>query len=94
MKNLLVIFALALMVSCCVPASDNPDDLIGGSSATTAEVVPTPRMSTVTLFYQDGTNKVLEHPWNEVYINDRCVKFVYDDTYFIHYGEYDITYDR
>lgn len=94
MKNLFLILSMALVVSCCAPAS-NPDDNIDSYSGK-EEVVEQPKMATVTLYYKDGTTKVIEHEWGKTYNYDNYVKFYYEEseTVFEHHGEYDITYDR
>ena len=92
MKNLFILLVLTFMVSCCA-APTNPDDNIDGYESN-KEVVKKPRMATVTLFYEDGTSKVIKHEWSNTYNTDCYVKFVSDDNVFIHYGTYDITYDK
>lgn len=94
MRKLILILSLGAMVACCVPASTNPDDNIDSKSSKKEVVEEKTRMATVTLYYLDGTSKVIEHEWSNTTNYDSYVRFVYDDKIIEHHGQYDISYDR
>lgn len=91
MKNLFLILSLVLIVSCCAPDT-NPDDNIDTNS--TEKIEDQPRMATITLYYLDGTTKVIKHKWAKVHNYDGYIKIAYENEIFIHVGDYDLTYDR